>query len=87
MNARRDSIGRLGPFPQVSIRVMVDLGLTDTLIARYFAIDSSQVVLLRDSGAANPSTAEDCLPQSTSLRPENLRQERQKQGAQDNPDE
>lgn len=87
MNARRNSIGRLGPFPQVSIKVLADLGLTDTLIARYFAIDTSQVVLLRDSGAPSPSTAEDCLPQSITLRPEKLMRGRRKQGAQISPDE
>jgi len=45
---------RLGPFPGRSIAVLVDLGMTDALIARYLSIDPQSVRALRNEGLAVP---------------------------------
>ncbi|EHK53262.1 hypothetical protein [Allomesorhizobium alhagi] len=41
---------RLGPAPALSIATLADLGLSDAMIARYFAIDLGRLYTLQKRG-------------------------------------
>lgn len=45
-------LDRLGPWPEKAVAVLLDLGLTETEIARYFRVDPSIVRQARGTGPA-----------------------------------